>query len=134
MGICKSTLLVLNESNSNWLAYSLWFTGGGISLFLALYGCIASMMFDYRKIEDLCLGLSLMLPFPCFLIGFRSKRWSATLLWFGFAALWLARANIHPNPALNPVDSLGALYLCPAVAVQLAIFFTWKNKQQVAPE
>lgn len=119
---------------NNLLYWPLWFTGGAFSLFLTLYGCFAWMMLDYRNLEELCLGLCLILPLPSFLIGLSSKEWSAALLWFTFVALWVVRAQIHPNPALNPVDSLGVLYLCPATAVQQAIFFAPKKETSVAPE
>ena len=53
------------------------------ALSLTVNGCIASIMLDYRSIDDVCLGLCL--------------------------------ANISLNPAINPLDPLGALYLCPVV-------------------
>jgi hypothetical protein len=91
-------------------------------------------MFDFRNLEELALALCLVLPFPCFMIGLRFRRGSAALLWLTFVALWFTRANIRPNPEQNPVDPLGTLYLLPAVAVQVAIFFAPKTEARIADE
>jgi hypothetical protein len=91
------------KNGADKLYYALWFAGGAVSLVLTLYGCFAYLMFDYRKIEELCLGHCPLLPFACFLIGLRSTRRSAALFWLSFVALWLTRANIRPNPEFNPV-------------------------------
>ena len=74
------------------------------------------------------LAVCFILPFPCFLLSIRSVRWSAASLWALFVGLWILRAfTISPNPQLNPVDTLGAAFLCPAVAVQLAALFKPKD-------
>jgi hypothetical protein len=125
---------VMNKGFNAWIYPWVWIGGGALSLVLTVYGCLVWMMLDYRIPGDLCLGLCLILPFPCFLIGLRSMRWSAALLWFVFVALWLTRTQIHPNPELNPLDRLGALYLCPAIAVQLAVFSAPKKEFPVSPE
>jgi hypothetical protein len=58
------------------------------------------------------------------LVSVYSLRWSASLLWALFVALWLARAFlITPNPQINPLDTVGALYLFAALALQVACFF-----------
>jgi hypothetical protein len=41
--------------------HALRFAGGAIALSLTVCGCIASIMLDYRSIEDACLGLCLTL-------------------------------------------------------------------------
>jgi len=76
----------------------------------------------------------MILPFPLFLIGLRSLSWPAVILWAGWVGLRLARTNIRPNPALNPLDQLGAHNLCPSVAVQLADLLARKKRPRVAPE
>jgi hypothetical protein len=113
------------------LSLLIWFAGGAGALLLTLYGCFASIMLDLGKPLDFFLALSLVLPFPSFLVGLRSMRCSAALLWLTFALLWLVRANIRPNPELNPVDALGALYLLPTVLVQVAVFLAPKKEVSV---
>jgi hypothetical protein len=120
--------------HSRTLSYSFWIAGGFISLFITMWGCFASIIFDLRKLGDLSLALCLVAPMPCFLIGFYSKRWSATLLWLVFVALWWNRAHIRPNPELNPLDGLGTMYVLPAVAVQVAIFCAPKKNVPLPSE
>jgi hypothetical protein len=67
---------------SRTLHHTVWIAGGAISFLLTIYGCIASFMLDYRELEELSLAVCLVAPLPCFLIGLRSKRWSALLLLF----------------------------------------------------
>jgi hypothetical protein len=116
----------MSERQGATLYYSLLIMGGALALILTGYGCLASMMFDYRSPKDISLGLCLILPFPCFLLSLRSLRWSAALLWILFAALWAVRAfTITPNPQFNPVDyPLGISYLALAGIVQIAIFLS----------
>ena len=114
----------MNEVRNTKLYYALLSVGGVISFLITAWGCLASLGLDYRKPAELSLAMCFILPFPCFLLSMRSIRWSATSLWALFVGLWILRAfTISPNPQLNPVDTLGAAFLCPAVAVQLAALF-----------
>jgi hypothetical protein len=114
----------MNEVRNTKLYYALLSVGGVISFLITAWGCLASLGLDYRKPTELSLAMCFILPFPCFLLSMRSIRWSATSLWALFVGLWILRAfTISPNPQLNPVDTLGAAFLCPAVAVQLAALF-----------
>jgi hypothetical protein len=114
----------VNEERKEALYYSLLIIGGVIAFVLTLYGCLVSMMFDYRDPKELSLGLILILPFPFFLVSIRSLRWSATLLWIDFIALSAIRAFMLK---LNPVDTLGILYFSPILILQLAILLASKR-------
>jgi hypothetical protein len=114
----------MNEVRNTKLYYALLSVGGGTSFLITAWGCLASLGLDYRKPAELSLAMCFILPFPCFLLSMRSIHWSVASLWALFVGLWILRAfTISPNPQLNPVDTLGAAYLLPAVAVQLATLF-----------
>jgi hypothetical protein len=114
----------MDEARNTKFYYALLSVGGVSSFLITAWGCLASLILDYRKPAELSLAVCFILPFPCFLLSIRSVRWSAASLWALFVGLWILRAfTISPNPQLNPIDTLGAAYLCSAVAVQLAVLF-----------
>jgi hypothetical protein len=117
-----------------WYQFVLWATGGAASMLLSLYGCFASMMFNFGKLEDFSLALALALPLPLFLISILSLRWSAALLFCDFVGLWIVRLNIRPNPEHNPFDSLGLLYLCPAIITALLALSKREHKPMAPAE
>ena len=52
--------------------YALLSVGGVSSFLITAWGCLASLMLDYRKPAELSLALCFNLPFPCFLLSIRS--------------------------------------------------------------
>ena len=120
----------MSEPLSGRIRYALLFIAGVISFLLTLYGCFLLMFFGYRNPIELSLGLCLVLPFPCFLLRFISLPWSVMLFWVDFVGLWFVRAfGITPNGELNPLDSLGAMYLCPVLAISIALYLTPKSPE-----
>jgi hypothetical protein len=107
---------------------------GGISLLFTLYGCLASIMFDYRITGDVLLGLCLRLPFPCFLTSFYSLWLSVALSWVLFITQWMVRSfTIKPGSGLlNPLDFLGVIYFCSACILTLAAFYSMRARSKVA--
>ncbi len=116
----------VKEDRKEALYYSLLIIGGIGAFLLTAYGCLVAMMFDYRDPRDLSLGLSLILPFPLFLVSIRSLRWSALLLWIDFITLSVIRAFMLK---VNPVDTFGLFYFCPVLAVQLAIYLSLRKSK-----
>lgn len=103
------------------IARILLWAGGATSFFLSAWGVVASRGCDWRKMPDLALVLCVILPFPFFALSLRSLKWSAYLLWALFVSEWMTRALLsRPYPAISPLDALGVMYFCVALAVQFA--------------
>jgi hypothetical protein len=104
---------------------SLLVLAGLASFGLSAWGCVASLMLDYRT-TDVLLAPCLILPFPVFLSSIRSLRLTAFLLWVLFFGQWFVRQFVvqvitnKPNPVLNPLDQIGVMYFGIAIAVQIA--------------
>lgn len=109
------------SASGHWLAQTLLWVAGALSLCLSLYGLLACMMFDYRQLPDLSLGICMLLPFPLFLVTLKSVKWSALLLVLLTCSLWAVQAFLGgPTRSLNPFDGLSPYYFCPA-ALLLAV-------------
>jgi hypothetical protein len=110
-------------ANGSWRRWILLSASGIVSFGLSLYGLFACMMFDYRLLPDLSLGICMLLPFPLFLVSMKSVKWSALLLVLLTCSLWAVQAFLGgPNRSLNPFDGLSPYYFCPA-ALMLAVLF-----------
>jgi len=110
-------------ANMLWLPRILLWASGIASFCLALFGLFACMMFDYRLLSDLSLGICMLLPFPLFLVSMKSVKLSAFLLVLLTTSLWAVQAFLGgPSRSLNPFDGLSPYYFCPA-ALMLAVLF-----------
>jgi hypothetical protein len=121
----QSSLSQRTDGSRMIVSKSLLALAGLASFCLSAWGSLASLGLDYRTREVL-LVLCFVLPFPAFLSSLRSLRLSTCLLWALFFCQWFVRQYVlqlstqRPNPALNPLDAIGAVYFGIAVAVQIA--------------
>jgi hypothetical protein len=110
----------MNQTHLSWLARALFWASGITSLCLSLYGIVAGIMFDYRLLPEFLLGISMLSPFPLFLMGQKSVRWSAILLVLADITIWAVLAfSGGDGRVLNPFEGLSLYYFWPGALMVL---------------
>ncbi len=114
------------RARRTWWAKGLLALGTVAALTVSGWGCFAALILDPRKVDDLFVLLVAVLPFPCYLLVFYSKRVGVSVLWAHYLAFWAVQMFfLRRTPAfVNPFDLLGCFYFSPLMFAQLALWVT----------